>query len=410
MNNNMNFAEFFSGASGLGEGFISEGFNPIATVEVNKHCCETLKTRSAYHYLMNNNNADTYNDYLKGKIDKDALYSQIPKEVLSQTIHQEINADNMEGIKDSIREQLGSQKLDVILGGPPCQAYSIIGKFKNGYKANDHRLYLYKFYISFLKEFQPKIFLFENVLGLLSLNKGNLFNTIKQEFEKAGYNIAYKVLDASQYGVLQKRKRVILIGIKKYLAIEFNFDLILEEKNQYLVKDLLQDLPKLRTGKYSKKYATETNDYLKKFNIRNEQDNILTCHQSRPHNERDLEIYKIVVQAWNSSKERLKYSKLPSELITHKNIKSFLDRFKVVAGNMPYSHTMVAHIAKDGHHYIHPDIQQNRSLTVREAARIQSFPDNYFFEGPRTAQFTQVGNAVPPILSRALAKQIRKLL
>ena len=225
MSKNMNFIELFAGASGLGEGFISEGFNPIATVEINKHCCETLKTRSAYHYLVNNNNADTYNDYLKGKIDKDALYSQIPKEVLSQTIHQEINKANMQGIKKRIREQLGSQKLDVILGGPPCQAYSIIGKFENGYKANDHRLYLYKFYISFLKEFQPKIFLFENVLGLLSLDKGNLFNTIKQGFEEAGYNIAYKVLDASQYGVLQKRKRVILIGIKKDLDIAFNFDL-----------------------------------------------------------------------------------------------------------------------------------------------------------------------------------------
>lgn len=108
---------------------------------------------------------------------------------------------------------------------------------------------------------------------------------------------------------------------------------------------------------------------------------ILTHHEARSNVQRDLDIYNIVVEKWNKEKSRLKYPDLPEHLITHKNLTSFLDRFKVVAGDEQYSHTVVAHISKDGHHYIHPDITQNRSLTVREVARIQSFPDDYFLKG-----------------------------
>lgn len=408
--NNINFIELFAGASGLGEGFISEGFNQVAAVEMDIHCCETLKTRSAYHYLIKHNKKDIYDNYLKGKIDKTALYAHIPSEILSKTIHKEINNENLNFIKDGIKNKLENKELDIIIGGPPCQAYSIIGKPKNNLKNKDKRLYLYKFYISFLDAFKPKCFLFENVCGLLSIDNGNLFSSVKQEFTKSGYDINYDVLNASHYGVLQQRKRIILVGIRKDLKEKFDFNSIQKIDNKYLIKDLLNDLVKLNANQSSKKYRAKTNNYLKTFNIRGEEDNILTCHTSRAHNQRDLSIYKIIVGTWNKNKRRLKYNELPKELRTHKNIKSFLDRFKIVADNMPYSHTIVAHIAKDGHHYIHPDIDQNRSLTVREAARIQSFPDNYFFEGPRTAQFTQVGNAVPPILSTALAKQIRQIL
>ena len=126
------------------------------------------------------------------------------------------------------------------------------------------------------------------------------------------------------------------------------------------------------------------------------------------HKINHYEIYKRAIELWNNEQKRLKYSDLPNELITHKNIDGFLDRFKIVAADLPTSHTMMAHISKDGHYYIHPDMAQARSITVREAARIQSFPDNFYFEMSRTSAFTQIGNAVPPLMAKAIATAIRE--
>ncbi len=137
---------------------------------------------------------------------------------------------------------------------------------------------------------------------------------------------------------------------------------------------------------------------------------MLTLHQSRQHNERDIMIYKMAIELWNNGQQRLNYNELPDELKTHRNRTSFLDRYKVVGGDLDSCHTILAHLSKDGHYFIHPDIDQHRSITVREAARIQSFPDNYFFEGARSAQFVQVGNAVPPLMAKAIGTEISKLL
>ena len=135
----------------------------------------------------------------------------------------------------------------------------------------------------------------------------------------------------------------------------------------------------------------------------------VTQHISRPHNQRDLEIYKLAINLWNKENRRLSYKEIDESLKTHKNEKSFLDRFKVVDAN-GYSHTVVAHIAKDGHYYIHPDEKQVRSISVREAARIQSFPDDFFFEGSRSAAFKQIGNAVPPLMAYKIAKKLKELI
>lgn len=142
--------------------------------------------------------------------------------------------------------------------------------------------------------------------------------------------------------------------------------------------------------------------------IRGDRD-VLRHHRARRHNPRDREIYRRTIDAWNSERRRLKYTELPLELRTHRNTRSFLDRYKVVAGDLPFSHTVVAHISKDGHYYIHPDREQARSLTVREAARIQSFPDNYIFEGPMTSKYRQIGNAVPPLMSEKIALKLYEI-
>jgi len=156
-------------------------------------------------------------------------------------------------------------------------------------------------------------------------------------------------------------------------------------------------------------YRTECTQCLEYTHIRRKEWNVLTQNISRPNNERDLEIYKLYIKVWNEEGRKLKYNELPEHLSTHNNKNSFLDRFNIVPYNS-ICHTVVAHIAKDGHYYIHPDINQNRSITVREAARIQSFPDDYYFESSRTAAFKQIGNAVPPLMAEVIAKKIRSSL
>ena len=167
------------------------------------------------------------------------------------------------------------------------------------------------------------------------------------------------------------------------------------------------DLPSLHAGEGCNEYKEVESSPVVREYYRRENFNILTQHVARPNNKNDLEIYRIVAD----SKRRginLMYNELPKELITHSNTNSFLDRYKALNYDT-VSHTVVAHIAKDGHYYIHPDINQNRSLSIREAARIQGFPDDYFFETSRTAAFLQIGNAVPPILAKKLAQSIFKI-
>jgi DNA (cytosine-5)-methyltransferase 1 len=267
---------------------------------------------------------------------------------------------------------------------------------------------MYIQYGRFLKEFKPKAFVFENVPGLLSANKGEHFKNLKIYFKKIGYEVYNETLIASNYGVLQARKRVIIVGWLK--ENDFGFPEIEKIISSYKVNDALEDLPKLKPGDSMQiaNYTILKNEYLQKYELRNGV-GFVTQHISRPHNVRDIEIYKTAIIKWNKNKERLKYPDLPEELKTHKNETTFTDRYKVVDGT-GVSHTLVAHIAKDGHYYIHPDIKQCRSISIREAARLQSFPDNFYFEGSRSAAFKQIGNAVPPLMAYAIGNKIKELL
>lgn len=399
----MKVIDLFAGAGGLSEGFRQENFNIVAHIEKDKSAALTLKTREAYYYLKDNNKVDIYKKYLKKDIDRDELYKSVPQKVLNKVINKEISYDNLE----EIFNQINNEEIDVIIGGPPCQAYSLIGRSRDAFgMKSDPRNYLYKLYIEFLKKYKPKMFIFENVMGILSAKKGKIFDDIKKQMNTIGYEIDYRVLNSHDFGILQSRKRVILIGWIKgqnYLYPEF-----VKKNNYEKINTLFEDLPKIKSGIKMEvgEYDSNTNSLLKKLKIRDSEWDVLTQHTSRSHNDRDLEIYKYAVDVWDNEGRRIKYNELPEKLITMKNTKSFLDRFKVVNGN-GLSHTIVAHISKDGHHYIHPDVNQNRSLTVREAARIQSFPDDYYFETCRTDAFKQVGNAVPPLMAREIAKEIR---
>ena len=414
----LNYIDLFAGAGGLSEGFIQAGFKPIAHVEIDKAACNTLKTRAAYHYLKSNLKIDIYISYLKGDISRAELYKCVPNETLESIINLPIGIENNELIHKQIYKCLGKDKVDLIIGGPPCQAYSLVGRSRSKTKMEgDPRNYLFIQYAAFLEKYKPKMFVFENVIGLKSAKKGHYLSEMEKIFNKKGYQIKLQTLEARNFGVLQNRKRIIILGWQKNKKISItNLEEIAFENN-YLVKDLLDDLPVIKAGEGADRflnYRTETTEYLKSHTLRNGID-ILTQHIARPHREQDKEIYKIAVQKWEKKQERLNYNDLPERLKTHQNRTSFFDRFKVVASDLPYAQTVVAHIAKDGHYYIHPDSEQNRSISVREAARLQSFPDDYYFEGEkeganRTAAFKQIGNAVPPLMAKSIAEKIKEVL
>lgn len=414
----MNFIDLFAGAGGLSEGFIRAGYMPIAHVEIDEAACYSLKTRSAYHYLKENDQFDIYIDYIRGEITRKDLYSHIPNHILDSVVHKAIGMENNAEIFDTIERNLpANNEVDLIVGGPPCQAYSLVGRARSDHgMRKDPRNYLFVQYANYLERYSPKLFVFENVLGLKSAAKGAYLANMERLFNKKGYKIHIFTVKAENFGVLQKRRRLIIVGWKDDFVPNLpDLDNFRSEiKGQ--VSDLMVDLPFLQAGEGVDKFTTytaNTSIYLRESHIRNGID-IVTQHIARPHNEQDKEIYRIAVEKWFKNQDRLNYNDLEERLKTHDNRTSFTDRFKVVAPDLEASQTVVAHIAKDGHYYIHPDIEQNRSISVREAARLQSFPDDFYFEGVkeganRTAAFKQIGNAVPPLMGEMIANKLSEL-
>ena len=417
MNCGLTFLDLFAGAGGLSEGFIQAGFDPVAHVESDPAACFTLKTRMAYHWLMSQNLTEVYVDYLERSLDRNTLYSQVPEMVTGSVINEEINEESLTAIFQRIDSLLGNRKLDLIIGGPPCQAYSLIGRSRDVNRMKgDKRNYLYTYYAEFLRKYDPLYFIFENVIGLHSANDVNgesYLDTMRDMFFSYGYETELKTLTAYEHGVPQRRKRIVLVGRKgKQTGFYPDPESL---KAGIVIDEVFSDLPALKAGQGTAgpcHMAKYDGTWLCEAGIRNG-DLPVTWHQARPHNDQDLEIYKIAVKLWNRIGARLDYNDLPDHLKTHRNRRSFKDRFKVVASDLPYAQTIVAHIARDGHYYIHPDIVQNRSLTPREAARLQTFPDDYFFESrsghpQRTHTFSQIGNAVPVLLARKIADKLKE--
>lgn len=416
----LSYIDLFAGAGGLSEGFIQSGYRPIAHVEMNEHASKTIETRIAYYYLKEEGKLKSYYQYEKGQITREQLLELIPEDELKAVINKEMSASTIKDIFDTIdtiKVEKGIDQVDVIIGGPPCQAYSLVGRAQSSHMLvpmeEDPRNELYKMYVQFLKKYRPRMFVFENVAGIKTARSGQAFKNLQKYMKSVGYEIGYQELNAREFGVLQSRKRVIIVGWLKGTGYEYpSFEVICSKAQ---VWDLLGDLTALQPGNESDVYGITDMRRVKKYakdnGIRQKED-VLTGHAARPHTTQDIEIYKRTIDLWfeNKRHERLKYDDLPEELKTHKNRTSFIDRFKVVEGDMNYCHTILAHLSKDGHYFIHPDIDQHRSITVREAARLQSFPDNYYFEGPRTSQFVQVGNAVPPMMAKVIADKIKEQL
>ena len=413
----LRFLDLFAGAGGLSEGFIKAGYKPVAHIESDKAACFTLQTRMAYHWLKSVDKLSLYVDYLKGELSRTEFYKNIPEHISKTVINKEISEDSLKTIFSQIDDLLENSSLDLIIGGPPCQAYSLVGRSCDSNKMlGDKRNYLYKFYGEFLKRYQPRYFVFENVTGLLSAKDADgryYFEEMRMLFKKLGYETEYRILNANDYGALQARKRIILMG-RRGKKTGFYPQLEIERPN-VCVNEIFSDLPVIHAGEGSvrpcktKKYSGQ---WLYDSGIKN--DNIpITWHIARPLNQQDSEIYRMVADLWSKEGKRMEYNDLPENLKTHKNRTAFADRFKVVAGNLSSSHTVLAHLAKDGHYYIHPDPKQNRSITPREAARLQTFPDDYYFEGctdkpSRAAAFRQIGNAVPVILARKIAENLKE--
>jgi len=436
--------DLFSGAGGLSEGFHRENFRIVAHVEKDYWACETLKTRTIFHFLKKNGDLDLYHHYVMEAKEgarpdeyRKKIYEKYPE--LKQWVeHVVLNKKFGDPNKDPdatstseiIRLMEKSLKLadetkvDIIIGGPPCQAYSLVGRGRmKSFAEHDPRNFLFYYYKEIVDHFRPKIFVFENVPGILSAKKGSVYLKIKEEFSSIGYTLLSgprkndfdNVVDFSEYGIPQTRKRVLLFGFQS--GLNFTYPDFNKHRINWTIPlttmAVLSDLPSLVPGEgndaflgtYGEFDSVPLNEYQ---SLMRENSIGIMNHKARPINERDREIYKMAIEK-ASKGIKLLYNHLPERLKTHRNENSFLDRFKVHQANgLP--HTVVAHIAKDGHYNIHPDPAQVRSLTVREAARIQTFPDNYKFEGSRTAQYIQVGNAVPPLMSSIIAKTIKEML
>lgn len=502
--------DLFAGPGGLGEGFSSlfdnngkRRFSLRVSIEKDPVAHKTLSLRAFFRAFPKGRAPDCYYDYIRGKISREELFSHPlvsdeAREAASEAKNAELGKTSQNEIDGWIERALDGAREWVLIGGPPCQAYSLAGRSRRTRESTekfeqDEKHFLYKEYLRIIEKFEPSIFVMENVKGILSSSHGGspIFDQILQDLSSPRSGLSYRirsfvvpkedtelvpkdfVIEAERFGTPQSRHRVILFGIRADVRQAARpeehkpgrFVLPVSEK-VISVKMALNDLPPLRSrlsketdslenwlsalaeapgclegwDDPDKQLIQDTMEAAAKSAVinrsnggaflsnaggegllpRKQQEWFFDSrlggviqHESRSHMRSDLHRYLFAASfGLVKGDESPKLHQFPVGLLPdHANanlygseIKKipFTDRFRVQLGNYP-STTVVAHIAKDGHYYIHHDPSQCRSLTVREAARLQTFPDNYFFEGNRTQQYHQVGNAVPPWLAKKIA-------
>lgn len=264
--------DMFAGAGGLTEGFFRTGYNCISHIEMDTYAAMTLETRSVYHTLKVNGMEELYYDYIMGNFSREDLLKagkQVSELDSAGIINLEISAENEKAIIKSIeKRRINSniKEVDVIIGGPPCQAYSLVGRSRDSKRMkNDPRNYLYLHYLSFIRSFKPDIFMFENVPGIKTARNGEIYHDFLVRAGKLGYTVKEKILDAADFSVLQRRKRVIVIGWKAEYNLEYPSFTPIE--HNYVVTGLLEDLPLLNPGEgmdTPQDYVCPPSEYLKK--------------------------------------------------------------------------------------------------------------------------------------------------
>ena len=402
MNSKIKTIDLFAGCGGLTEGFAQTGlYNTEACVEWELPQCQNLAKRLRDKW----NIQDAEERVIRFDIQR--------TEELVNGFHDDLYGDS-KGLK-----HLVSQPLDLIIGGPPCQAYSIAGRIRdaNGMK-NDYRNYLFESYLKVVSYFRPKAFVFENVPGILSAKPDGtpIVDLIHQQFEEAGYaiisDLKKAVIDFTEYGVPQKRNRVIILGLSKEVypnaaeIIEAFYQNVLPSYKENKIKTLRDAIGGL-PGLYPTGEITICNGVRTAHSVAKE---AVPNHISRYHNDRDINIFKLLASDIETGQYKYVSIEARKELYTQLTGKtSNIHKYNVLKWDEP-STTIPAHLCKDGLRHIHPDSKQARTITVREAARIQTFPDDYIFIGSLTDQYKMIGNAVPPEFARRLALAIHRLL
>lgn len=368
------FADFFCGAGGLSWGFHRAGYKMSLANDIQQCCIDTISLN----------------------------HPEVPEK--------HIIAGDIEEVLDEIEKASRYNVVDVVIGGPPCQGFSMANRQRI---IDDPRNHLYKSFIKAIKLLKPKFFVMENVRGML-----NVKEQIVQNFEEIGYSASAHILNAKDYGVPQNRERVIFIGNRKGIDNEKVFELIFRQGaacERSILADALT-LPKLQAK--TTPNSTEVEDDLSGYSIAinnsnmdsnylkliNEQRKIhfLFNHKARYNNARDIEIFSRLKPGDNSADPKI------ADIMPYKRReKIFKDKYYKLEPDKPCK-TITAHMKYDCNMYIHPF--EGRGLTPREAARIQSFPDDYYFRGSYTKTYMQVGNSVPPLLSEIIAKAIYEAL
>ena len=400
----INTIDLFAGCGGLCEGFeMTEHFRTLACVEWEKAPCENLKK----HLLEKWNYSNADEIVMRFDIQR------------SEELFEGWN-DIEYGTSGGLNSVVGNNDVQLIIGGPPCQAYSIAGRVRdeNGMR-DDYRNFLFDSYIKVVNKYKPKAFVFENVPGMLSASPTGepIINIIRKAFDEAGYimisDLSKAIIDFSEYGVPQNRKRIIILGLSKEIykdktndMLEYFYSILLPKykvERKPTVKDAIGDLeplyPLKEEIKVNRKRLSHSLPKVSKEN-----------HYSRWHSQRDQKIFKMLAEDIETGEKKYISAEALKKLYTQATgKKSNVHKYYVLRWN-EQSNLIPAHLYKDGLRHIHPDSKQARSITVREAARLQGFPDDYIFIGTQAEQFKMIGNAVPPTFSKKLAEAIYELL